>query len=164
MAAQPLPDPSARALAEPRWGAPANPTAGMPGGGPSFHVQGKYRGFVRGLFLVIVTFGIYAWYWHYKAVNEIYHQAGRGTEFPVALYLLYFVPLIGWIFAIIYMSKFHDMLNMMRAGVGLPPTMSFTSYILWYTLGQLIIVGPFIAYAQLQGGINEVWRQVQGPR
>ena len=52
---------------------------------------GRKRPFVRGLLLTVVTFGVYAVYWNYKAHNEVYRQfelAREGRDEGMVWYVL----------------------------------------------------------------------------
>ncbi|MBI4393126.1 MAG: hypothetical protein HY556_04910 [Euryarchaeota archaeon] len=151
---------------------------------PAIHLRGKVRSFWRGLALIVVTLGIYVWYWHFAARKEITDQF-KMRAFPALVYwgalafyllgvfFLVAVPLLGivaYVFCIIpslilqvvYMSGFIDDVNGARRTLGLPVTFTFGSFILWYVLGALVIVGPFVAYSKLQAALNEVWSIAPG--
>lgn len=123
--------------------------------------HGKARSFGRGLFFIVITLGIYQLYWHYKAYKEIEEAHPADVDYPLALYLLSYVPIIGLIGQVLYMSSFIDDVNKIRHKYQLPEGTTLGSFLAWYVLGSLILVGPFVAYYQLQSSINDIWRQVQ---
>lgn len=119
-------------------------------------IRGQRRDFAIGLLLCFVTLGIYPLYWHFTVFKELYDQE-RRQDFPVGIFLCCFVPFINLPAQLVFMSKQLDFVNDLRVRNGLAPILGLGEFVLWLTLGQLIIVGPFIAYAKLQGGINELW-------
>jgi uncharacterized membrane protein (DUF485 family) len=119
-------------------------------------LQGKRREFSVGLLLTIFSFGIYPCYWHYVAFRELYDQE-RRDDFPLALYLCCYIPFVHLICQALYMARQLEFLSEQRTRHGLGPTIGIGEFLLWVTLGHLIIVGPPIAYARLQRQINELW-------
>ncbi|HEX2676586.1 MAG TPA: DUF4234 domain-containing protein [Polyangiales bacterium] len=108
-----------------------------------------------GLLLTIVTLGIYPLFWHYAAFKELYDQ--EKQEFPTLWYVLCYVPLVSLVALPVFMSKNLDFLNELRARNQLAPIFGIGGFLAWYVLGELIVVGPFIAYHRLQTAINDVW-------
>lgn len=165
----PLPTRPATATVQPVATHPPAPPAihpppALPAAPPSTApLQGKKRGFGRGLALTIVTLGLYAIYWHYKVYEEFRRQHRAGEEFPTLWFILALIPLVGIIGELIYMSKFLDLKNGIRQQLGMAPGMTLGTFLLWFVLGSLIIIGPFVAYYKLQGDINEVWDRSMHP-
>lgn len=142
------------------YAAPAGygtPAAPAPGGVYPL-VAGKPRSFGIGLLLVIVTLGIYGYVWQYKVFKEVDNEHGYEHE-QIWFWLGLFLSLIyiGIIFAIVYMVKEINKLNKARQSRGMMPGITPGVFYLWGILGALIIVGPFIAYYQLQKSLNETW-------
>jgi hypothetical protein len=119
-------------------------------------LRGKRREFIVGLLLTIVTFGIYPAFWHYMAFKELHDQENQD-DFPIMLFIGGCLPLLHFVCQPLFMSEELDFVNELRQRHGLQPTMGIVEFLLWMTLGQLIVVGPLIAYARLQGAINELW-------
>lgn len=133
---------------------------------------GKKRPFWRGLLLTIVTLGIYSYYWNYKAHHELYaqydlEQEGRDEAIVWLILGILIGPLI-WVYQYIFVNN----VNFVRQRMGLPPGVSALEFLLWVTVGilLLIVVGPAIGYWKLQKSINETWdaydarlRQMQPP-
>ncbi|MET0390841.1 MAG: hypothetical protein ABW321_33015, partial [Polyangiales bacterium] len=113
-------------------------------------LRGKRREFAVGLFLTVITGGLYPLYWHYAAFHELYAQEERENEFPTGLFIACFVPLVNIVCQPLYMSQQLDFVNELRAQRSLPPTIGIVELLLWMTLGQLIVIGPIIAYYRLQ--------------
>lgn len=122
---------------------------------------GKPRGFLRGLALTVVSFGIYHWYWLYKAHNEIFQQfeLGQDGRDDAVLFLVvgFFLAPLKWI----YQYKFVENLNLVRGQRGLGEGVSAMEFLLWVTVGWLILVGPVVGYYKLQTSINEVWHDLE---
>lgn len=125
-------------------------------------VSGKSRGFWRGILLLTVTFGIYALYWHYKAYNELAEE--YTVTFPTGWYVASLIPIIGPLARLIFMSNFIDDLNSIRRQMGLGRDITLGGFLAWYILGSFIIIGPFVAYAKLQGSINDIWNGAHASR
>jgi hypothetical protein len=118
---------------------------------------GKQRPFWRGLLLTIVTLGIYGIYWNYKAHDEVFKQfelekEGRDEGILFLVLGLIIGPLI-WV----YQYKFAENINHTRQELGLAEGVSSVEFLLWVTVGVLILVGPAIGYYKLQNSINEIW-------
>jgi hypothetical protein len=119
-------------------------------------LAGKKRSFGRGILLVIVTLGIYGFYWAYKAYKEVYDQE-RRTDYPVAAFVLSIIPFINIIGIIWLHSIAGGAVQQARQAKGLPPGVSGGEFLLWLIPGILILVGPFVAYYKMQTSINEYW-------
>lgn len=125
--------------------------------------MGQARSFGLGVLLVIVTFGVYAYYWHYKVYDELRLRYQRDQEFPTVLFVLCILPLVSLVAMPLYMSKLMELRDLARARHGLGPGLQLVPFLLWYIVGALIIIGPFIAYYKLQTEINEVWERARSP-
>lgn len=144
-------------------GAPA--TAPVPGGPPptgavyappAAAVYAASRGEVGqprpigvGILLFIVTFGIYGIYWVYKTHDEIQRYSGRGAGGAVGL-VIYFVA--GVVTPFLIPTEIKTMYEM--DGRESPVTGATGA---WVIPGILILVGPFIWFAKVQGALNDFW-------
>jgi hypothetical protein len=124
-------------------------------------LTGKERSFARGVLLTIVTLGLYSLYWHYKAYQELIESFDLD-EFPMGLFVASLIPLVNLVAMPMFMSRFIDDLNGVRSELGLSEEITLGSFLGWYVLGSLIVVGPFVAYHKLQTSINDVWTNASG--
>ena len=106
----------------------------------------KKRGLVSLILLSIITFGIYGLYWIYKLakdVNKICEGDGKKTS-GLFKYLVFSFITLG-IYSIIWLYMLGDRLQDNGPRYNITIKESGGPIVLWYVLGSLIIVGPFIA-------------------
>lgn len=120
---------------------------------------GKRRSFWRGFLLTVVSFGIYAIYWNYKAHDEVFKQfeLERQGEDEGIVFLILGVILTPFLW--IYQYKFVENVNRVRREeLDMEEGVSSVEFLLWETVGILLLfLGPVIAYYKLQGSINDIW-------
>lgn len=123
---------------------------------------GKQRGFWRGLLLTVVTLGIYGIYWNYQAHKELHRQFEMGAEGRSDAVLWLIFGVIFGLPMLVYHWKFVNNVNHARWKLGMKPGITPLAFLLWTTVGVLllVVVGPAIGYYQLQNSVNEVWDQV----
>lgn len=80
---------------------------------------GRPRRFAVGLLLTIVTFGIYAVYWNYKAHNELYRQFELAREKRDEGMVWYVLGLVLPPFLVAYLWVFGSNVRYLRERVGL---------------------------------------------
>lgn len=80
---------------------------------------GRKRSFGLGLLLTVVTFGIYAVYWNYKAHNEIYKQFELAREGRDEGMVWYVLGLVLPPFLLAYLWVFASNVNYLRERIGL---------------------------------------------
>lgn len=102
----------------------------------------------------IVTLGLWAAWTYFITFREVDHQAGRRHS---ALFFLAFVPVVGQVFALLYLRAELAGLRADRQRLGLAPGVSFGACVAWSTLGLLVLVGPLVCLAKVQGSINGYW-------
>lgn len=85
---------------------------------------GRKRRFGAGLLLTIVTFGIYAVYWNYKAHNEIYRQFELARERRDEGMVWYVLGLVLPPFLLAYLWVFASNVRYVRERVGLRTAMT----------------------------------------
>lgn len=121
--------------------APTAPTATRPLGEP------RSVGMV--IVLTIVTFGIYGLYWYYKTHEEMKQYSGEGIGGAMALVI---TAVVGFAIPFITGSEVGKLYS--REGQD-PPVSGKTG--LWVIPGFLILIGPLIFLAKVQGALNAFW-------
>jgi len=101
------------------------------------------------ILLYFVTFGIYGLYWYYVTHDELKRETGEGLGGGIALLLAF---LVGIVMPFITANEVGNMYA--RAGHE-KPVSAVTG--LWVIPGILIIIGPFIWIAKVQGALNRYW-------
>lgn len=116
----------------------------------------KRRSFIVCLLLSIITFGIYGIYLSYcvgKETNDICRDDGLNQMNYVCAFLLGLVTL--GIYPTVWTCTVMNRLRIKGNKLGFGQRMySDTSYIVWGTVGLLILVGPFIAFHHFIAQIN----------
>jgi hypothetical protein len=110
---------------------------------------GSPRGVGVVILLYIVTFGIYGLYWYYVTHDEMKRETGEGLGGGIALLIAF---LVGIVMPFITANEVGRMYE--KAGHA-KPVSAITG--LWVFPGILIIVGPFIWVAKVQGALNRYW-------
>jgi hypothetical protein len=140
--------------APPAYGQP--PTAGQPTpygqDYPPPGSPGEIRSTGLGIFLYIITFGIYGWYYFYKTHDEMKRHTGTGLGGGIALVLAIVIGIVNPFLLSDEVGKLYT-----RRGQQ-PPVTGITG--LWVFPGCFIIVGPFIWFAKTNGALNDYWRSV----
>ena len=106
----------------------------------------KKRSLALCIVLSIVTFGIYGLYWVYKLaqdVNAICEGDGKKTAGLLKVFLLGLITF--GIYSLVWIYMLGDRLQDNAPKYKLTFKESGGTILLWYILGSLIIVGPFIA-------------------
>jgi hypothetical protein len=101
------------------------------------------------ILLFIVTLGIYGLYWYYVTHDEMKRETGEGLGGGIALLLAFLVGIVMPFITANEVGKMYE-----RAGLE-KPVSAITG--LWAFPGVLIIVGPFIWIAKVQGALNRYW-------
>jgi hypothetical protein len=112
-------------------------TAGTPGPQRSIGVS---------ILLAIVTLGIYTLVWTYKTHKEIKGYSGAGVGGPVGLVIYILISIVTWFLLPSEMREMHE-----KAGEK-SPVRGVTGF--WVLLP---ILGPFIWFFKVQGGLNRFW-------
>lgn len=155
----------------PGYGAPNYPAYGAGPGAPSGYGQpgagygpygppggngmgpiGQIRGTGMTIFLVVITLGIYSWYWWYQVHAEMKRHSGQGLDGPIALVLAIFVSII-----MPFLTS-DEVANLYERQGRQTPVGAATG--LWYFPGILILVGPIIWFVKTNGALNEYWRSM----
>ena len=101
------------------------------------------------ILLYIVTFGIYGLYWYYITHDELKRETGEGLGGGIALLLAFLVGIVMPFITANEVGRLYE-----RAGQA-KPVSAVTG--LWVIPGALIIIGPFIWIAKVQGALNRYW-------
>jgi hypothetical protein len=111
---------------------------------------GEVRSTGIAMLLYIVTFGIYGYYWTYKAHEEIQQHSGEGLGGVLGLVVLIAA---GIITPFVLASE----VGKMYAKDGKPkPVTGKTG--LWFIPGLFIIIGPLVWFVKVNGALNAYWR------
>jgi hypothetical protein len=111
---------------------------------------GKVRGTGVSILLMIVTFGIYSWFWYFSVHEEMKrHKNGEGLGGGLALVLTIFVGIV-----MPYLTS--DEVGKLYERRGQPkPVSGMTG--LWYFPGIFILVGPIVWFVKTNGALNSYW-------
>lgn len=109
------------------------------------------------IILSIVTFGIYLIVLFTKTGEELNivaskYDGKRTTNFCLICFLL--GPISLYIASIIWYCKFSGRIGDELKRRNIDYSFSASDYVLWYLLGSLIIVGPFIYLAKMIKAMN----------
>lgn len=113
---------------------------------------GKIRSTGVAILLMIVTLGIYSWYWYFKTHEEMKRHTGQGIGGGIALILAIFVSIVMPYLNSSEVGQLYE-----RAGRE-KPVSGATG--LWYFPGMLIIVGPIIWFVKTNGALNRYWESM----
>ena len=101
------------------------------------------------ILLYFVTLGIYGLYWYYITHDEMKRETGEGIGGGIALLIAF---LVGIVMPFITANE----VGRMYEKAGQPkPVSAVTGF--WVFPGILLIVGPFIWIAKVQGALNRYW-------
>jgi hypothetical protein len=111
---------------------------------------GQIRGTGKCVLLLIVTLGIYSWFWYYSVHEEMKrHKNGEGLGGGLALVLTIFVGIV-----MPYITS--DEVGKLYERRGQPkPVSALTG--LWYFPGMFIVVGPIIWFVKTNRALNDYW-------
>lgn len=121
------------------------PAAAAPTAGPI----GKVRSTGTCILLLIVTLGIYSWFYYFKTHDEMKQHSGQGIGGAVALILAVFVGVVSPFLLSAEVGN-------LRKSRGQEPKVSGATG-LWYLPGIFILVGPIIWFVKTNGALNEYW-------
>ena len=137
----PPPPPGAAPVQQAQYGAPMM----APGAGQ----LGKIRSTGICILLMIVTLGIYSWFWYYNVHDEMKRHKGDGLGGAIALILTIFVGIVMPYLTSNEVGELYE-----RRGQA-KPVSGMTG--LWYFPGMFIIVGPIIWFVKTNGALNDYW-------
>ncbi len=110
---------------------------------------GEPRSVGKVIVLTIVTFGIYGLYWYYKTHEEMKQYSGEGIGGAMALVI---TAVVGFAIPFITGSEVGKLYSRESQD---PPVSGKTG--LWVVPGFLILIGPLIYLAKVQGALNAFW-------
>ncbi|MCL1898977.1 MAG: DUF4234 domain-containing protein [Promicromonosporaceae bacterium] len=118
---------------------------------PTNRSLGKYIG------LSIITLGIYAiivWYEMTESLNTAARRDGRKTMNYLLMILLSLVTF--GIYQFVWMHQFSERVGNESQRRGLGRQVEAKDFWLWYVLGSMIIVGPFIYQHKVFVAMNQI--------
>ena len=110
---------------------------------------GRPRGIGFGIFIFIITFGIYSFYWVYKTQEETKQHTGDGLGGVVGLVVWI---LLGAVSAFVIPSEIGNMYA--KDGREKPMT-GWTG--LWLFPGAILIIPAIVWFVKIQGSLNRYW-------
>jgi Domain of unknown function (DUF4234) len=151
---EPVPAEQSNASVPPPYDAGAVPAPAAPAAPVAYAAAGpvgKVRSTGTCVLLMIVTLGIYSWYWWYATHDEMKRHSGDGLGGPVALILAIFVGFVMPFFTSAEVGKLYE-----RDGKPAPVTATTG---LWYLLlGWFFLVGAIVWFVKTNGALNDYWR------
>jgi hypothetical protein len=114
------------------------------------------RGLLKYLLLSIITIGIYPLYFFHVAAKEINiacKEDGGNTFGFLVTFLLGLVT--GGLFYLVWYVLLVSRMNDFLGTKGKEQRVSVLGFLLWDTIGVLILVGPFIAFYQMLHTMND---------
>ncbi|MDR0424946.1 MAG: DUF4234 domain-containing protein [Clostridiales Family XIII bacterium] len=115
----------------------------------------EQRGLLKLILLSIVTLGIYWLYWIHRLArdtNTLCYGDGRQTS-GLLIYILLGIVTFG-IYNLVWWYMVAERLRGNAPRYGLVFNEGGLAFLLWYILGSLIVVGPFVAIYLLIRNIN----------
>ncbi len=106
---------------------------------------GRPRSFALGLFLTIVTFGIYGVYWSYKAHVEVHRQYELDREGRDDAVVWLVLGLLLPILLVVYYWKFVSNVRYVRARMQLPGGITPGGFVTGFVLASLVVFAGSIA-------------------
>ena len=110
---------------------------------------GKPRGVGFGIFLFVITFGVYSFYWVFKTQEEMKRHTGDGLGGVVGLVVWI---LIGAVSAFVIPSEVGTMYA--KDGREKPMT-GWTG--LWLFPGAILIIPAIVWFVKIQRALNRYW-------
>ena len=109
------------------------------------------------LLLSLITCGIYSLVLLHiisRDTNIACQKDGKHTRGLLAFILLSIITfgIYGLVWQLLLIHRWQKFAE----NEGLEPKCTIVSYILWLVFGQLIIIGPFVAFAKYIKGFNQV--------
>ena len=101
------------------------------------------------ILLYILTLGIYGLYWYYITHDELKRETGDGLGGGIALLLAFVAGIVMPFITANEVGRLYE-----RAGHA-KPVSAATGF--WVVPGFLILIGPFIWIAKVQGALNRYW-------
>lgn len=110
---------------------------------------GQPRGIGFGIFLFIITLGIYGLYWVYKTSEEMKQHTGEGIGGVLGL-VVWIV--VGAVMAFVIPSEIG---NMYKKDGRQPPVTGWTG--LWLFPFGIFLIPAIVWFVKVQGALNRYW-------
>ena len=115
------------------------------------------RGLIKLILLSAITFGIYAlffWSKYAQDMNIVCQGDGKHTRGVLAR-IIFSVITFG-IYELVWMYNVGERISANAHRRGIHCNVTGGSILLWYILGSLIFIGPFIALHKMIHGLNDL--------
>jgi drug/metabolite transporter superfamily protein YnfA len=110
---------------------------------------GQKRGIGFGILMIIVTLGLYGWYWAFKTHEELKQRTGEGLGGVLGLVIWILITPVN---AFVIPSE----IGKMYAGDGKqPPVTGLTG--LWLFPFGIFIIPAVVWFVKVQGALNTYW-------
>ena len=113
---------------------------------------GKVRGTGVCILLMVVTLGIYSWFWWYGTHEEMKRHSGRGLGGVIALLLAIFVGIVMPYLTSNEVGELYERRGQKK------PVSALTG--LWYFPGIFLLVGPLVWFVKTNGALNAYWKSL----
>ena len=114
---------------------------------------GKIRSTGTCFLLMIVTLGIYGFFWYFKTHEEMKRHSGQGIGGGIALLLAIFVGIV------MPFLNSHEVGHLYERNGQRPPVTALTG--LWaLLLGWFFFVGVIVWFVKTNGALNAYWRSL----
>lgn len=114
---------------------------------------GKIRSTGTCFLLMIVTLGIYGWFWYFNTHSEMKRHTGEGIGGGIALVLAILVGIVMPFLSSNEVGRLYE-----RRGQQ-PPVTALTG--LWaLLLGWFFLVGAIVWFVKTNGALNDYWRSL----
>ena len=110
---------------------------------------GQPRGIGFGIFMYVITLGLYSLYWVYKTEEEMGKHTGEGLGGVLGLVIWI---LISAVMGFVIPSEIGKMYQ--KDGRE-PPMTGWTG--LWFFPGGILIIPAIIWFVKVQGALNDYW-------
>jgi uncharacterized membrane protein YjjB (DUF3815 family) len=126
---------------------------------PATGAVGNTRSIPLSILWAILTLGIYTFFWVYRTQEELRNYSGQGLGGPLGLVVYLGSMLVGYVFVIVTGVLIAGELQRLYEREGREPPCTA----LWGLWLLLPIVGHFVWFIRVQGGLNEFWQSKGAP-
>ena len=110
---------------------------------------GQPRGIGFGIFMYVITLGLYSLYWVYKTEEETAKHTGEGLGGVLGLVIWILIsPVMGFVIP-------SEIGKMYQKDGREPPMTGWTG--LWFFPGGILIIPAIVWFVKVQGALNDYW-------
>ena len=115
------------------------------------------RGLFKFAFFSLITCGIYALYYFHRVSVEFNAALAEDGKKTAGLVKFFFLSMITFgIYGLVWWIKVTGRIKGFYERKGIPARLTTGKFILWMTLGCLILVGPLVAMGKFIKSHNEI--------